>query len=111
MERVAMSTLKYGLVLAAALAAGCASAPEELTANATAPASVAPLEEAEPVEVTLDEISLDPGSVVICREMLKQGSNVITTMCMSRDDWKRYERRMAQDAAEIVRFLQGSAYR
>lgn len=106
-----MSPIKFCLVLAAVLAAGCASAPEELTASTGADGTVGVADETDPTVVSLDEITMDPGSVVICREMLKQGSNVIVATCMSREDWKRYERRRAQDAAAVVRFLQGSAFR
>ena len=106
-----MSPSKLCLVLAAALVAGCASAPEQLTASTGTQAAAGFVDEIEPTVVSLEEITLNPGSVVICRDMLKQGSNVIITTCLSRDDWQRYERREARDAAEIVRFLQGSAYR
>ncbi len=106
-----MSSSKLCLMLAAALVAGCASAPEELTARVDTPVAAALADEVDPTEVTLEELTLNPGSVIICREMLKQGSNVIIRRCLSRDDWKLYKRREARDAAEIVRFLQGSAFR
>lgn len=106
-----LNMLSCGLILTAALVTGCASAPDELTASAQAPRSPDAIVEAETTEVTLEEITLDPGSVVVCRDMLKQGSNVITTTCMSRNDWKRYERFRAEEAAAIVRTLQGGAYR
>jgi hypothetical protein len=48
---------------------------------------------------------------VICRQMLKQGSNVIIQQCMTAKDWKLYERREALEAQSFVRMLQGGAYR
>ncbi|HEY8519697.1 MAG TPA: hypothetical protein VIN61_06430 [Gammaproteobacteria bacterium] len=51
------------------------------------------------------------GSPVICRDVLKMGSNVLVTYCMTPEGWKAYERRQAQEAQEILRMLQGSPYR
>ncbi len=106
-----MSPLKVSLMLAMALAAGCASAPEELTASTSPPAVAAVADEIDPVVVSIEEINIPPGSVIRCREMLKRGSNVIVPICMSRDAWKRYEREEAREAAAFVRMLQGSAFR
>lgn len=105
-----MSPLKLLPVLAVALVAGCVSTPQA-TAPATALESTPLAFEGEPTVVTLEEISIDPGSVVICRDGLKQGSNVIVTTCMSRNDWKRRKVREAAEAASFVRTLQGGAYR
>lgn len=106
-----MNKWKFGTVVVAACLAGCASAPEQLSASVVPGSATPSAVDGEPSEVTLEDISLDPGSLVVCRDMLKQGSNVITTTCMSRNDWKRYERRRAEEAAAIVRMLQGGAYR
>ncbi len=106
-----MNPIKLCLMLAAALVAGCASAPEQLSASTGTQAAAELVGEIDPTVVTLEEITLNPGSVIVCREMLKQGSNVIVKTCMSRDDWVRYKRREARDAAAVVRFLQGSAFR
>lgn len=111
-----MSSCKLCLVLAAVLVAGCASAPEQtagrLGQTPERQDSAAPVvAEGEAPVVGLEEVALDPGSVVVCREMLKQGSNVIVARCMSRNDWKRYQRIESLEAQRIVRTLQGSAYR
>jgi hypothetical protein len=133
-----MNRTGYAVVIATLLATGCASAPQQTaedgraeTARAEGGAATAAAEpgvsanandvlanEALANEVLANRVLVvdaretpDPGLNVTCREMLKQGSNVIITQCMSQDDWKKFKRRQARDAAEIVRMLQGSAYR
>jgi hypothetical protein len=110
------------VVLAGLFAAGCASTPDE-TALSESVASAASLsvsgqpgaEAAAPSDglevITVDANSLDPGSVVKCKDMLRPASNVIQTRCMSRDDWKRYERAEALWAQQQLRLMQGGAYR
>jgi hypothetical protein len=48
---------------------------------------------------------------IICREVLKQNSNVHIRQCRTAEEWKRWQAREAAHAAEIVRMMQGSAYR
>lgn len=117
-------------VLIAALLGGCASAPSEeisenaaqsaieqvsesLAQNATASDDAviaATSADVDPVVVELSAADVDPGLVVTCREMLQHASNVITTRCMTADDWKRYEREEARQAAQTVRRFQGDPF-
>lgn len=103
-------------LLAASLAAGCASAPERPTENRAglqeSAAETPPAAEAAPSEII--DLSAQPdlsANRVTCREMLKQGSNVIITRCLSQADWEAFERHQAQEAQAILRMLQGSGYR
>jgi hypothetical protein len=48
---------------------------------------------------------------VICRDMLKMGSNVIVTRCMTVDDWKKFERQQMIEGQEMLRTMQRSAFR
>ena len=48
---------------------------------------------------------------VVCREILKQGSNVHILQCMTAENWKIFERAEALNAASIVRMMQGRAFR
>ncbi|HEY7673263.1 MAG TPA: hypothetical protein VIC71_13695 [Gammaproteobacteria bacterium] len=104
----------YAAVLTAALLGGCASAPEQIAASgaqsapeANAAAIAVARADPNPVVVELSAADVDPGLVVTCREMLQHASNVITTRCMTADNWKRYEREEARQAAETVRRMQG----
>jgi hypothetical protein len=113
----------------ALLAVGCAVAPEENAPRATA-TNVAPTEPSptassatdtartetaraqEAAPKIVDVQGLAPGDTgVICRETLKPGSNVIVTRCMSPASWERFQRFQRRDAQEVLRRLQGSAYR
>jgi len=103
------------IVLLAALAAACASAPpetSEVAAAATVPtADATALTAAATDAVVLNAEEFDPGSEVVCADMLKTGSNVIVRRCLSRRDWKRFEQMQAQQAQELLRTWQGGAYR
>ena len=114
-----MSPMKAYVVLAALLAAGCASSPEVADeapaaaafaatsgAGTAAPSSVVPN-----TVVDANELIARTPPPVICKEILKPGSNVHIQQCMTADNWKRYERYEAQNAAELVRMMQGGAYR
>ena len=101
-------------VLIAGLLGGCASAPEQITANpaqvateADEKAIVAEGAALEPVVLELDVRDLDPGLVVTCRDMLQPNSNTLRMRCMTRDDWKRFEREEARQAEQTVRRMQG----
>jgi hypothetical protein len=111
-----MNRYVCGAVLIAALiAAGCAVAPAEpaedgraATTGAAATDSIADAAEEGASTLVVDATGPPP---VRCREMLKQGSNVIVTYCMTLADWERFERRQARDAQAVVRTLQGGAFR
>ena len=100
-------------------AAGCASTPEiadETSAaapsvTATQAAAVAPSGVVPNTVVDANELVARTPPPVICKEILKPGSNVHVQQCMTADNWKRYERYEAQNAAELVRMMQGGAYR
>jgi hypothetical protein len=82
--------------------------PPALTAASTsAPESAAA---AQPSTI-VDGNALAQRTLPICREILRPGSNVIITQCMSAENWKAYERREEREAQEIVRMLQGGRYR
>lgn len=114
-----MVRFRFFLALAALLVASCAAAPEldqaaastELTQPATTTTASAASSVTPNLVVDVNDLAARAGAPIICREMLKQSSNVVTTQCMTAADWKRFERREAQEAAEIVRMLQGSRYR
>ena len=114
-----MRGIKAYVVLAAFLAAGCASSPEVAdeapvaaalaatpSATAAAPNAVAPN-----TVVDANELIARTPPPVICKEILKPGSNVHIQQCMTAANWKRYERYEAANAAELVRMMQGGAYR
>jgi hypothetical protein len=121
-----MSPSKAYVVLAALVAAGCASNPEVTTHvdAAEAVATAAPTLAAAPSPATTGSATVVPDAVIdanelvadtpprpICREMLRPNSNVRTKYCMSAEQWKIYERAEAQRAGELVRTWQGGDYR
>jgi NAD(P)H-hydrate repair Nnr-like enzyme with NAD(P)H-hydrate dehydratase domain len=125
-----MDRLKGLTVLVVLIFAGCASAPEQATlADAAAThsgsgqtafavgsdgapdSSASAVEEEEPTLAVLDASTFYPGSVVVCKDMLKPGSNVVITQCMTRDDWKRFERALELQAQQMLRQWQGSGFR
>jgi hypothetical protein len=121
-----MSPSKAYVVLAALVAAGCASdvevatatAPSEAVATAAAPLAAAPSPPATGSAAVVPEAVIDANELVantparpICREMLRPNSNVRTRYCMSAEHWQIYDRAEAQRAGEILRTWQGGAYR
>jgi hypothetical protein len=102
------------VALVTLLAAGCAAGPE-IASEASSEVAVTAADESGTVIpdtiVDANELVARTPPPVICRHMLKQGSNVIIEQCMTAKDWKAYERRQAQEAAAIVRTLQRGAYR
>jgi hypothetical protein len=84
-----------------AIAAPTLAAPAPITA-AEAPDTAAPI-----AVVDVDELVGHQPPPITCRDTLKQGSNVHIRLCGTPDDWKRYERWEAQDAAAMVRIMQG----
>ena len=110
-----MSPSKAYVVLAALLVAGCASAPEVADeAPAATPAVAATASSGTVVPDTVidaNELIARTPPRPICREVLRPNSNVHETRCMYAEDWKRWEQLEAQNAAQIVRMMQGGAYR
>lgn len=102
-----MRASKFGVLLAALFAAGCAATPEP-AASVSEPASIPPITP----NLIVDAADEPPaGSIIQCRDLLKHGSNVIIRQCMTADDWEIYDRREARDAQAMVRMLQGSGFR
>jgi len=101
------------------LAAGCAGAPE-IVDEATPPLGVAStppaVANAAPASssadgvlvVDVNELAAATPAPRVCRQMLKPGSNVIVTRCLTEQEWKRFYRQEALDAQKMVRMLQGS---
>jgi hypothetical protein len=115
-----MSPSKAYVVLAALFVGGCASAPEVASvaganeASGTA-AAVATTESSANVVpdavVDANELVARTPTPPICREILKPNSNVHERRCMSAEHWKMWDQAEARRAAEIVRMMQGSAFR
>lgn len=108
-----MRLVRIAVVLAAAaFTAACATTSEQAAIPA-APATVANSSDGrapattEPVLVVDVNESVQARPEVVCRDMLKPGSNVIITQCMTAANWKLYQRRVELEAREIVRALQG----
>jgi outer membrane murein-binding lipoprotein Lpp len=89
-----------------AIAAGAAPAATGAVPAEPTTASAA----AAPAVVDANLLTQAPGSIVICRDVLITGSNVMTTRCMTRDDWKRFEYIQMIEAQETLRKMQGSAF-
>lgn len=110
----------YLVLLGSVLAAGCAGSRGNLAETGTTAPPPAPTAAAESApesaaaaqpNTIVDGNALAQRTLPICREILRPGSNVIITQCMSAENWKAYERREEREAQEIVRMLQGGRYR
>ena len=98
------------VLLVSACAGARQSAPVDLAAAPSAvPADLAPI--TPDLIVDANELIARQPTPPICRDVLRQNSNVIVTRCMSAADWKTYERREAREAEAVVRMLQGGHYR
>jgi hypothetical protein len=113
--------------MAAVLAAGCAATSDSAVGSGAEAASSVAAENASVAAASPSDgagaAQLNPGIVdlrhvpqgdrtgYICREMLKPASNVIVTYCGTPAAWKVYERHQARWSQEIVRMMQGGAYR
>jgi hypothetical protein len=114
-----MSPYKAYVVLAPLLLAACASAPQTTSPApaaalaATAPAATAPGAASVVPDTVIDanELIANTPPKPICRDMLRPNSNVLVKTCMREEDWKIYDRLEAQRAGELVRMMQGGAYR
>jgi hypothetical protein len=118
---------KFAALLASLAVAACASAPQSTdgagsaiapSAATEAQAQVQTQSESESAaaegaagEVTpnlvVDARDPNPSGTVVCRELLREGSNVIIKRCMTLKDWETFERIQAQQAEDFVRRLQG----
>ena len=115
-----MRPTKAYVVLAMLLAAGCAGSPEvadeaviAAPALAAAPNSASPSAGTVVPDTVIDanELIANTPAPPICREVLKFNSNVHERRCMSAEHWKVWEQAEARRAAEIVRMMQGQAFR
>ena len=115
-----MRPTKAYVALAILLTAGCASSPEvtdeavlAAPALAAAPTSASPSAGTVVPNTVIDanELIASTPAPPICREILKFNSNVHERICMSAAHWKAWEQAEARRAAEIVRMMQGSAFR
>jgi hypothetical protein len=112
--------MKAYVVLAALLAAGCAGNPEVLDEAAGASPPVAATQSGGAADsgtvvpntvVDANELIANTPAPPICREVLMPNSNVHERRCMSAENWKRWQQAEARRAAEIVRMMQGGAFR
>ena len=116
-----MSPGKAYVVLAALLAAGCASnaqvatepAATGATALAAAPGPASSGSAAVVPDAVIDANNLIANSPAqpVCRELLRPNSNVRKKYCMSAESWQVYDQAEALRAAEIVRSWQGGVFR
>lgn len=101
--------------IVALIVSACASAPQEPAQSNSVALSQEPsaqtAENATAPDLVVDALDPAPESAVVCRDVLKQGSNVIVTRCMTIAGWERFDRQQEHDAQAFVRMLQGSAYR
>jgi hypothetical protein len=114
-----MSRLMPMLLALSVFAAGCASAPNPVTAPAFAATDgIVEPESAEPaVNIVTEEellVATDEeiaDAEVVCRLMLQAASNQLVQRCMSRQAWRTYERAQELWAQQMLRQMQGSPYR
>ena len=100
---------RFMLTLTILIAGGCAS-PREHPAEEGSAVTVVTVDSA-PSVVDLNEIALGPGEIVRCRDMLKPGSNVIVTYCLTGEDWEQFERLEAVWAQEMLRSMRRGRFR
>jgi hypothetical protein len=60
--------------------------------------------------VDVNTLAARAAEPVICREVLKQGSNVHVVYCLTRADWRRYRRAEADEAEDLTRAMQSGSY-
>jgi hypothetical protein len=123
-------SIECRFVLAGVLTfAGCASAPEQPAKNADVATAGASAAAPAPQAATASQIEGTPGDAVAvattegvpnievaklgdtnpvtCRDMLIQGSNVLRTQCMTRNDWKVYDQAQRVWAQDMLLRMQG----
>ena len=120
-----MRPSKAYVVLAALVAAGCASNPEVATdavPTAAPPLAAAAAAAASPAAggsaTVVPDTVIDANELIantppppVCREMLRPNSNVRTKTCMSAEHWRLYDRAEAQRAGELLRTWQSGTLR
>jgi hypothetical protein len=117
-EALVMVRFNQCLALAVVLlAGGAASAADAQDASASAPATTPPAARQPASNSVTPDLVVDVNQLaarapepIVCREVLKQGSNVHVIYCLTRADWRRYRRAEAADAEDFVRALQGGTY-
>jgi hypothetical protein len=87
---------------AAAPASGAATASE--TEGAAGGSGAAAKTEAIPI---VEASKLSDTNPVTCRDLLIQGSNVLRTQCMTRNDWKVFEQAQRLWAQDMLLRMQG----
>lgn len=114
-----MGRLMSTMLALSVLAAGCASTPNPVSAptfaatdgdtpvGATDP-EINVVTEDELLVATDEEIA---DAEIVCRLMLQNASNQLVQRCMSRRDWRTYERAQEMWAQQMLRQMQGSPYR
>lgn len=102
-EATATSAASSAIGTAAANAAATDSA--DATADGASSAAAA-----QPLVVDANELAATTPQV-ICREMLRPNSNVISRYCGTAEAWRKYEQQQARQAQELVRMFQGGRYR
>jgi hypothetical protein len=100
-ETAALAPTAVATAAPAATAASAVPAPE---AAPDAQAAAAP--QAGPTVVDGNELARRSDDTLLCRDLLVRGSNMTRRMCGTAAQWKTYERREAQAAAEQVRRMQ-----
>ena len=102
------------------LAGAAAHAQETQAVGASAPAASAATPKTDrrqassavspDLVVDVNQLAARAPDPVVCREVLKQGSNTHVIYCLTRADWRRYKRVEADEAEDFVRALQGGTY-
>ena len=113
-----MSRLWLTVLGLSGLAIGCASTPTpNLGSSSAAPetnsvvaASEPPIEVVTADELVVDFVASPEELQVVCKEMLQQASNNIVRRCMTRENWRTYDRAQEEWARRILRQMQGSGF-
>jgi hypothetical protein len=124
-----MSRVLFSVVLlTSALATGCAGSRDNLADTALAAASTTPAAPGAPAAPAAAALAAAPAgqaapdgavtvvdgnqlaqrssNTLLCRDLLVRGSNQMRKMCGTPEQWKTYDRREAEAAAEQVRRMQ-----
>ena len=112
---------KQFVALVACVLTGCTANRDLGDGGAPAPIATASVVTSSPPQgavavtpdlvVDVNDLAARAAAPIICRDLLKPNSNVIVRQCLTEADWKRYKNAEAQKAAQIVRMMQGGAYR
>lgn len=99
------------LVLTCTFAAGCAGNRGNVADDTPLAATAAAVEGGAPAIVDGNQLAARAAQTPICREVLRRNSNVHVMECRTAEQWKQYRRAEAEAAGELVRQMQGSAFR